>query len=62
MAMATSVVVTGAMAAYEPMVVIHSYDVYVRHQFIAIFAIAIIVVAAIFTDVIIVSHMVFSPL
>ena len=59
-AMATGVIVTGAMAAYEPVIVIHSYDVYIGHEFVAIVAIAIIVVAAIFTDIIIVSHMILS--
>jgi hypothetical protein len=62
LAMAASVVVTGAMAAYEPMVVIDGYDVYIGHEFVAIVAAAVVVVAAIFADVIIVSHMVFSPL
>ena len=59
-AMATGVIVAGAMAAYESIIVIHGHDVYVRHQFIAIFAIGIIVVAAIFADIIIVSHMILS--
>ena len=59
-AMAASVVVTGAMAAYEPMVVIDGYDVYIGHEFVAIVAAAIIVVAAIFTDIIIVSYMILS--
>jgi triacylglycerol esterase/lipase EstA (alpha/beta hydrolase family) len=60
MAMAASVIVTGAMAAHEPVIVIHGYYVYVRHQFIAIFAIGIIVVAAIFTDIIAITYMVLS--
>jgi hypothetical protein len=59
-AMAAGVVVTGAMAAYEPMIVIHSYDVYIGHEFVAIVAIAIIVITAIFADVIVVSYMVLS--
>jgi hypothetical protein len=48
------------MAAYEPMVVIDGYDVYIGHEFVAIVAAAIIVVAAIFTDIIIVSYMILS--
>jgi hypothetical protein len=60
--MAAGVVVTGAMAAYEPMIIIHSYDVYIGHEFVAIVAAAVVVVAAIFTDIIIVSYMVLSPL
>ena len=59
-AMATGVIVAGAMAAHEPIIVIHSYDVYVRHQFVAIVAIGIVVVAAILTDVIVITHMVLS--
>ena len=58
--MATGVIVAGAMAAYEPMVVIDGYDVYIGHEFVAIVAIGIIVVAAIFTDIIIVSNMILS--
>jgi uncharacterized membrane protein YidH (DUF202 family) len=58
--MAASVIVAGAMAAYEPMIVIDGHDVYVRHQFVAIVAIGIVVVAAIFTDIIIVSQMILS--
>jgi hypothetical protein len=58
--MATGVIVAGAMAAYEPMIVIHSYDVYIGHEFVAIVAAAIIVVAAIFADVIPISYMVLS--
>ena len=61
-AMAASVIVTGAMAAYEPAIVIHGYYVYVRHQFVAIVAAAVVVITAILTDIIIVSNMVFSPL
>ena len=61
-AMAAGVIVTGAMAAYEPVIVIHGYDVYIGHQFVAIVAIAIVVITAIFTDIIIISHMVLSPL
>ena len=59
-AMATGVIVAGAMAAHESVIIIHGYDVYVRHQFIAIVAIGIVVITAIFTDIIIVSHMILS--
>jgi hypothetical protein len=30
-AMATGVIIAGAMSAHEPMIVIDGYDVYVRH-------------------------------
>ena len=59
-AMAAGVIVTGAMATHEPIIVIHSYDVYVRYQFVAIVAIGIVVVTAILTDVIVITHMVLS--
>ena len=61
-AMATSVVVTGAMAAHETVIVIHGYNVYIGHEFVAIVTVAIVVITAIFADIIIVSHMVLSPL
>ena len=48
------------MAAHESVIIIHGYDVYVRHQFVAIVAIGIIVVAAILTDVIVITYMVLS--
>ena len=57
-AMAAGVIVTGAMATHEPIIVIHSYDVYVRHQFVAIVTIAIIVVAAILTDVVVTTYVI----
>jgi hypothetical protein len=62
LAMAASVVVTGAMAAYEPVIVIDGHDVYIGHEFVAIVAMGIVVIAAIFADIIIVSYMVLSPL
>jgi hypothetical protein len=60
MAMAASVIVTGAMAAHEPMIIIDGYDVYIGHEFVAIVAIAIIVITAIFADVIVISYIVLS--
>jgi hypothetical protein len=59
-AMATGVIVAGAMAAYEPVIVIDGYNVYVRHQFIAIVAAAVVVITAIFTDIIAITYMVLS--
>jgi hypothetical protein len=58
--MAASVIVTGAMAAYEPVIIIDGHDVYIGYEFVAIVAIAIIVITAIFADVIVVSYMVLS--
>ena len=58
--MATGVIVAGAMAAYESVIVIDGYDVYVRYQFVAIVAIGIVVVTAILTDVIVIAYMVLS--
>jgi hypothetical protein len=58
--MAAGVVVTSTMAAYEPVIVIDGHDVYIGHEFVAIVAIAIIVITAIFADVIVVSYMVLS--
>jgi hypothetical protein len=58
--MAASVVVTSTVAAYEPMIIIDGHDVYIGYEFVAIVAIAIIVITAIFTDIIIVSHMILS--
>jgi hypothetical protein len=60
--MATGVIVAGAMAAYEPIIVIHRYYVYIGHQFVAIFATVIIGIAAIFADVVVTPYMVPSPL
>ena len=60
MAMAASVVVTSAMAAYEPVIVIDGHDVYIGYEFVAIVAIGIVVITAIFTDVIVITHMVLS--
>jgi hypothetical protein len=59
--MAASVVVTGAMAAYEPVIVIDGHDVYIGYEFVAIVAAAVVVITAIFADVIPISYMVLSP-
>jgi hypothetical protein len=59
-AMATGVIVAGAMSAHEPVIVIDGYNVYVRHQFIAIVTIGIVVITAIFTDIIAITYMVLS--
>ncbi len=60
--MATGVIVVSAAAAYESAIIIYSYHLFVRHQFFAIFAIAVVVITAIFTDVIVRTYVIHSPL
>jgi hypothetical protein len=59
-AMAAGVVVTGTVPAYKPMIIIDSHNVYIGHEFVAIVTIGIVVITAIFTDIIAITYMVLS--
>ena len=60
-AMAASVIVIGATSAHEPVIVIYGYYVCVGYLLIAIFAISIVVIAAIFADIIVTPNVVLCP-